>query len=108
MIRKFTPGLLLAGLLVLSAGGQAAEIIYLDETVISGNQELPKVLYVLPWQTTLNKAMPETNRELDISQLMTPIYPFQYRREIAYRNLLMELATTNPNLLENRKKSEED
>ena len=24
--------------------------IQLDETVISGNQELPKVLYILPWR----------------------------------------------------------
>ena len=24
--------------------------IHLDETVISGNQELPKVLYIVPWQ----------------------------------------------------------
>ncbi|MCZ6619728.1 MAG: hypothetical protein O7E57_16535, partial [Gammaproteobacteria bacterium] len=27
-----------------------AGVIQLDETVISGNQELPKVLYILPWR----------------------------------------------------------
>jgi len=105
MIRIFTVCLVLTG---FSAAGSTAEVIYLDETVISGNQELPKVLYVLPWQTTRNKAMPETKPEMDISQLMAPIYPHEYRREIAYRNLLMELASANPNPLESKKTSEED
>ena len=105
MIRIFTLCLLLTG---FSAASSAAEVIYLDETVISGNQELPKVLYVLPWQTTRNKAMPETKPEMDISQLMAPIYPHEYRREIAYRNLLMELASANPTPLESKKTSEED
>ena len=27
-----------------------AAVVRLDETVISGNQELPKVLYILPWR----------------------------------------------------------
>ena len=38
-------------LLVFVTGAQAAEDqIYLEETVITGNQELPKVLYILPCQ----------------------------------------------------------
>ena len=105
MIRKLMLCLLLTG---FSAVNLAAEVIYLDETVISGNQELPRILYVLPWQTTQDRAMPVTKPEMDISQLMTPIYPLEYRREIAYRNLLMELASANSNPLEVRKQSEED
>ncbi len=43
--------------LILSVNSVAADntgnqaVIELDETVILGNQELPKVLYILPWKT---------------------------------------------------------
>ena len=52
--------------------------------------------------------MPETKPEMDIAQLMTPIYPHEFRREIAYRNLLAELASASSNHLESRNQSEED
>ena len=41
----------MALLAIQSASAAPAEDkIYLDETVISGNQELPRVLYILPWR----------------------------------------------------------
>ena len=34
----------------VSGAAMPRGVIQLDETVISGNQELPKVLYILPWR----------------------------------------------------------
>ena len=63
---------------------QAQGVIRLDETVISGNQELPKVLYILPWRDP--DGLPEV--ELDTgsseSELFRRLYPPAYRRELTY------------------------
>ena len=104
MMRLITfSSLLLFGLTL-----NAAEIIYLDETVISGNQELPRVLYVLPWKATRDQSVPTAMPPMNLSGLMTPIYPHEYRRELAYRNLLLELAHTNSAESKNTQLSEED
>ena len=59
-------------------------VIRLDETVISGNQELPKVLYILPWRDP--NGLPEI--ELDASyaemDVFRRLYPPAYRRELKY------------------------
>jgi hypothetical protein len=59
-------------------------VIRLDETVISGNQELPKVLYILPWRDP--NGLPEIeldaqNSEMDVFRRL---YPPAYRRELTY------------------------
>jgi len=97
---------------ILFAGSLASatedDTIYLDETVISGNQELPRVLYVLPWRTTRDKTLPESKPKIALEQVMSPIFPHEYRRELAYRNLLAELAKTGSAHDPRAKKSEED
>lgn len=59
-------------------------IIRLDETVISGNQELPKVLYILPWRDP--SGLPEIELEARNSELdvFRRLYPPAYRRELTY------------------------
>lgn len=58
--------------------------IELDETVISGNQELPKVLYIVPWQQP--DGLPEIELRTDFAEvdLFRRLYPPAYRRELAY------------------------
>ena len=62
----------------------AGQTIRLDETVISGNQELPKVLYILPWQTP--EGMPELEVRADLAEgeIFRRLYPPAYRRELKY------------------------
>lgn len=59
-------------------------VIRLDETVISGNQELPKVLYIVPWQQP--QGLPEIELDTDFTEaeLFRPLYPPAYRRELDY------------------------
>jgi len=58
--------------------------ITLDETVISGNQELPKVLYILPWRGP--EGLPEIDLQTEFSELevFRRLYPPAYRRELQY------------------------
>jgi hypothetical protein len=73
-----------AGMAASQTADSAKDRIRLDETVISGNQELPKVLYILPWQS------PEGRPELDLdtglrdSDVFRRVYPPAYRRELRY------------------------
>ena len=59
-------------------------IIRLDETVISGNQELPKVLYILPWRDP--NGLPEIELDAAFSEMevFRRLYPPAYRRELTY------------------------
>ncbi len=61
-----------------------AGVIQLDETVISGNQELPKVLYIVPWQQP--EGLPEIELRTDFAEvdLFRRLYPPAYRRELTY------------------------
>jgi len=58
--------------------------IQLDETVISGNQELPKVLYILPWREP--EGLPQIDLETEFTELevFRRLYPPAYRRELSY------------------------
>ncbi|MCP5179218.1 MAG: hypothetical protein R3E84_08090 [Pseudomonadales bacterium] len=65
--------------------------VRLDETVISGNQELPKVLYILPWQDTTSRPALELRAELDQADIFRRLEPRAYRRELKYRNEIGQL-----------------
>lgn len=76
-------------LLAMSVNAYCADVdtIYLDETYISGNQELPRVLYILPWKDQQGEAVPAKNPLLAMPDLFSPIYPHEYRLEMFYRAL---------------------
>ena len=59
-------------------------VMRLDETVISGNQELPKVLYILPWREPQGLPQIEIQAEFTEAQVFRRLYPPAYRRELSY------------------------
>lgn len=63
-------------------------VIQLDETVISGNQELPKVLYILPWQRAEGLPDIEVEHDFTESDVFRKLYPPAYRRELNYFDTL--------------------
>ena len=65
--------------------------IELDETVISGNQELPKVLYILPWQRPEGLPEIELRAQFAEQEVFRRLYPPAYRRELEYYELLNSL-----------------
>ena len=62
--------------------------IRLDETVISGNQELPKVLYIVPWQDPSGMPSIKLDPEFTEHEVFRHLYPPAYKREIEYYELL--------------------
>ena len=84
----------LAVLSIAGISGKArageANTIYMDETFISGNQELPKVLYILPWKNQQGEVVPARDPALINDTIMAPIYPHEYRLEMSYRALIAD------------------
>ena len=62
--------------------------IRLDETVISGNQELPKVLYIVPWKDPSGMPKIDLDPEFTETQVFRRLYPPAYKRELNYYELL--------------------
>ena len=52
--------------------------------MISGNQELPKVLYILPWQSPDGLPDLEVRADLAEGEIFRRLYPPAYRRELKY------------------------
>jgi hypothetical protein len=78
-----------AGPVLNAADASAAkDKVRLNETIISGNQELPKVLYIQPWQDS--SALPDLGIEtkLSLRDVLRPIYPPAYRRELELHDRL--------------------
>ena len=69
-------------------------VLQLDQTVISGNQELPKVLYILPWREP--NGLPDVDIEGQFSEaeVFKRLYPPAYRRELSYFETLQGLSET--------------
>ncbi|MEM7362657.1 MAG: hypothetical protein AAF525_01425 [Pseudomonadota bacterium] len=59
------------------------DTIYMTETVISGNQELPRVLYIVPWRETGVTEVPDSSTLL-MPQLdnIQPLNPREFRRQL--------------------------
>jgi len=66
------------------------ETIYLDETFISGNQELPKVLYILPWKNQSSGAVPAVQPKSSMERVMTLLTPHEYRMELSWRSRISD------------------
>jgi hypothetical protein len=87
-------GLFVAGLLLVSGVAGADQTakpqghIRLDETVISGNQELPKVLYIVPWQDPSGIPSIELDPNFTEHEVFRRLYPPAYQRELKYYDLL--------------------
>ena len=69
----------------------SAGVLQLDQTVISGNQELPKVLYILPWRDPQGLPDIEIQAEFTEAEVFRRLYPPAYRRELGYFETLTGL-----------------
>lgn len=80
-------------LLCAVSGYGAEDYIQLDETLVSGNQELPKVLYILPWREPTGRPDFEIKPEFAESEVFRRLYPPAYRRELEYYQTLHAVET---------------
>ena len=97
MIRHFVCALSLAFTVNSVAADNTGNpaVIDLDETVILGNQELPKVLYILPWQTPTGLPEIEVRADFTEVEVFRSLYPPAYRRELKYFETLEKISESN-------------
>jgi hypothetical protein len=56
----------------------------LDTTVVTGNRELPKVLYIVPWKKADIGELPAQPFNTLLDEVLTPVDRDVFRREVTY------------------------
>jgi hypothetical protein len=56
----------------------------LDTTVVTGNRELPKVLYIVPWKKADIGELPGQPFNTLLDEVLTPVDRDVFRREVTY------------------------
>ena len=88
-----TPALLLVLLLTLTDAlspppAAAQEAVVTLHATVTGNQEQPRVMYILPWQQREATATDYVPDQGLAAELFTPIERDEFVRELTYRALL--------------------
>lgn len=68
----------------------AADRLDLDVSVVTGNRELPKVLYIVPWKKAELGDLPEQPFNSLLDEALRPIDRDEFRREVAYFSKLAD------------------
>ncbi len=75
-------------LLLAAAAVRAEDVIELEGTEVRGNQELPKMLYIVPWKQSELPEMSEPPLGSLIDEALMPVDRREFQREIRhYENL---------------------
>ena len=56
----------------------------LDTTIVTGNRELPKVLYIVPWKKADLGDLPAQPFNTLLDEVLTPVDRDVFRREVTY------------------------
>lgn len=74
------------------AARHMADRLDLDATVVTGNRELPKVLYIVPWKKAELGDLPEQPFNTLLDEALTPVDRDEFRREVSYYSKLADRA----------------
>ncbi len=78
-----------------TAASHAEDRLNLDGTAIIGNQELPKVLYIVPWKKSEVPDMNQPPLESLIDEALQPIDREVFRRQVNYYHALHDKPESN-------------
>mgnify|MGYP001617944568 CR=1 FL=1 len=86
MMKKLT---VVLGCLAALTGvpGVAEDRIDLEGTTITGNRELPKVLYIVPWKRTLSGELVGKPVQSLLDEALAPVDRDVFRRQVEYYGL---------------------
>jgi len=62
----------------------------LDTTIVTGNRELPKVLYIVPWKKADLGDLPAQPFNTLLDEVLTPVDRDVFRREVTYYGAVTE------------------
>jgi hypothetical protein len=63
---------------------RSTDRIDLETTIVTGNRELPKVLYIVPWKKADLGELPAQPFNTLLDEALTPVDRDVFRREVAY------------------------
>jgi hypothetical protein len=75
---------------ILSFNVFAEKIVTMKGSTVVGNQELPKVLYVIPWKNSILPDLSEPPLESLIDEALAPVDREVFRREINYYEAIQQ------------------
>lgn len=76
--------ILIALLLLAAIPGHAEDVIELEGTEVRGNQELPHMLYIVPWKPSKLPALSEPPLKSLIDEALEPLDRREFRRRVRY------------------------
>jgi hypothetical protein len=79
-----------------TAGGPQAVVrndrLNLDTTVVTGNRELPKVMYIVPWKKSDLGELPSQPFNTLLDEALSPVDRDVFRREVTYYGAVSDAA----------------
>jgi len=78
----------LVGFVLLSSPLLAAERLNMEGTKIRGNQELPKVLYIVPWHEAEVPNLSQPPLQSLIDEALAPVDREVFQRKVRYYDAL--------------------
>ncbi|WP_004581300.1 hypothetical protein [Marinobacter nanhaiticus] len=69
-----------------TASAQENEIITIDGAMIRGDQEMPTVMYLVPWQPPAIEALEQPTERLMLERTFVPLERAQFRRMLDYHD----------------------
>lgn len=80
-----------------AASARRGDRLDLDTTIVTGNRELPKVLYIVPWKKADIGDLPAQPFNTLLDEALTPVDRDVFRREVTYYGAMSSGAdTANP------------
>jgi hypothetical protein len=81
-----------------AAPGRRAQndVLKLDTTIVTGNRELPKVLYIVPWKKADLGDLPAQPFNTLLDEVLTPVDRDVFRREVTYYGVVAAGGNASP------------
>ena len=80
-----------------ASGPKSNDRLALDTTVVTGNRELPKVLYIVPWKKADIGELPAQPFNTLLDEVLTPVDRDVFRREVTYYGAISNGPAAAPN-----------
>lgn len=81
--------MIMLALITLSVNAQDEEVVNIDAT-ITGNQEQPKVLYIVPWKQTKDTSILSRGLESRLSDVFDHVDRSEHMREVEFFETMAE------------------
>ena len=68
----------------------------MDTTIVTGNRELPKVLYIVPWKKAELGELPAQPFNTLLDEVLTPVDRDVFKREVKYFQTVTDQSVAKP------------